>query len=133
MTALAGQRVAIANRAEIAVRIAATCHRLGAVPILLLGEPDLEGYAARRVGRVEPVGEAGSELDVARVVAAAHRAQADFLHPGYGFLSERPALADACAEAGIRFVGPSPATLRLCGDKLATRAAAERADRKSVV
>ncbi|MDP9367230.1 MAG: ATP-grasp domain-containing protein, partial [Chloroflexota bacterium] len=127
MSLVAGQRVAIANRGEIAVRIAATCRRLGAVPILLLGEPDLEGFAARQVGRVETVGEAGSEFDVARVVAAARRAGAAFLHPGYGFLSERAALAEACEEAGIRFVGPSPATLSLCGDKLATRAAAERA------
>ncbi|MDP9356521.1 MAG: ATP-grasp domain-containing protein [Chloroflexota bacterium] len=127
MSPVAGQRVAIANRGEIAVRIAATCRRLGAAPILLLGEPDLDGFAARQVGRVETVGEAGSEFDVNRVVGAARRAGAAFLHPGYGFLSERAALAEACEEAGIRFVGPSPSTLRLCGDKLATRAAAERA------
>ncbi len=124
---LQGAIVAIANRGEIAVRIAATCRRLGALPVLLLGDPDLDGFAARRVGRVEPVGPAGAELDVARVVAAAQRAGAAFLHPGYGFLSERPALASACAAAGTRFVGPSPATLELCGDKLATRAAAAQA------
>ena len=124
---LAGKRVAIANRGEIAVRIAATCRRLGAIPILLLGSPDMGGYAARQVGRVEVVGEAGAELDVPLVVAAARRAQADFLHPGYGFLSERAVLAEACLEAGIQFVGPSAETLRLCGDKLATREAAARA------
>ena len=123
---MAGKRVAIANRGEIAVRIAATCRRLGATPILLLGSPDLSGYAVRQVGRVELVGEAGAELDVGLVVAATRRAEADFLHPGYGFLSERATLAEACAPAGIQFVGPSAATLRLCGDKLATRAAAER-------
>jgi len=127
MTVLAGARVAIANRGEIAVRIAATCRRLGAVPVLLLGDPDLDGYAARMVGRVEPLGPAGSELDPERVVAVARRAGAAYLHPGYGFLSERADLADACLAAGIRFVGPSPATLRRCGDKLATRAAAEEA------
>jgi acetyl/propionyl-CoA carboxylase alpha subunit len=124
---LAGKRVAIANRAEIAVRIAATCRRLGTIPIVLLGEPDIAGYAARQIGRVECIGEAGSELEVDRVVAAARRAGADFLHPGYGFLSERADLAEACGGAGIRFVGPSPETLRLCGDKLETRRAAERA------
>lgn len=127
VNALSGRRIAIANRGEIAVRIAATCHRLGAVPIVLLGEPDLDGYAARTIGRVEALGPAGSELDIAQVVATAVRARADLLHPGYGFLSERADLADACAAAGIVFVGPSAATLRLCGDKLATRAAAERA------
>ena len=122
-----GATVAIANRGEIAIRIAATCRRLGAEPVVLLGDPDLGGLAARTVGRVERVGEAGSELDPELVVAAAQRAGADYLHPGYGFLSERADLADACAAAGIRFVGPPAATLRLCGDKLETRAAAERA------
>ena len=122
-----GAVVAVANRGEIAIRIAATCRRLGAEPVLLLGDPDLDGLAARTVGRVERVGEAGSELDPELVVAAALRAGADYLHPGYGFLSERADLATACADAAIRFVGPSAATLRLCGDKLETRAAAERA------
>ena len=124
MSLIAGKRVAIANRGEIAVRIAATCQRLGAIPILLLGESDRDGFAARQVGRVEIAGAAGSELDVALVIAAAGRAGADFLHPGYGFLSERASLAGACEEAGIVFVGPAPATLLLCGDKLATRQAA---------
>jgi acetyl/propionyl-CoA carboxylase alpha subunit len=124
---LAGLRVAIANRGEIAVRIAATCRRLSMVPVLLIGEPDLDGFAARQIGRVEVLGEAGAELDPARVVAAAVRAGADFLHPGYGFLSERPELAEACAAAGLRFVGPSAATLWLCFDKVATREAAASA------
>ena len=125
--AVSGRRIAIANRGEIAIRIAATCRRLGAIPIVLLGDPDLDGYAARTVGRVERLGEAGSEMDVASVIAAATRAGADLLHPGYGFLSERADLAEACAQAGITFVGPSAETLRLCGDKLATREAAVRA------
>jgi acetyl/propionyl-CoA carboxylase alpha subunit len=122
-----GKRVAIANRGEIAVRIAATCRRLGAIPVLLLGDPDLNGYTARQVGQVERVGPAGSELDVGAVIAAAIRARAEFLHPGYGFLSERPELAETCGAAGITFVGPSAATLEICGDKLATREAAVRA------
>jgi acetyl/propionyl-CoA carboxylase alpha subunit len=122
-----GKSVAIANRGEIAVRIAATCRRMGAIPILLLGEPDLHGFAARQVGRVERIGAAGSELDVDAVIAAAVRARTDLLHPGYGFLSERPALAHACAAAGLTFVGPSASTLEVCGDKLATREAAVRA------
>jgi len=125
---LSGKRVAIANRGEIAIRIAATCERLGAIPILLAGGPDLESYAARQIGRVELIGDAGAELDVSLVVGAAQRARADFLHPGYGFLSEHADLADACETAGIGFVGPSAATLRLCGDKLETRAAAVRAN-----
>ena len=125
---IAGKRIAIANRGEIAVRIAATCRRMGSIPIALLGEPDLTGYAARQIGLVEPIGEAGSELDIVRVINAATRVRADFLHPGYGFLSERADLAEACELANLRFVGPSAATLRLCGDKLETRNAAERAE-----
>ena len=124
---LGGQRVAIANRGEIAIRIAVTVRRFGGIPVALLGEPDLEGMAARQIGIVEPLGPAGSELNVDIVVAAAKRAGARFLHPGYGFLSERAELAQACIAAGITFVGPSPETLSLCGDKLETRAAADRA------
>ena len=116
--------LAIANRGEIAIRIASTARRLGWWPVALLGEPDLDSLAARVVGDVEPV---SSELDPKAVVAAATRAHATALHPGYGFLSERPELSAACEKAGILFIGPSPETLEICGDKLATRAAAERA------
>lgn len=119
--------LAIANRAEIAIRIARTAERLGWQPVALLGDPDLESLAARTVGIVEPLGPAGAELDVAEVIAAAQRVGATALHPGYGFLSERPDLSRACEVAGITFIGPSPETLELCGDKIATRAAAQRA------
>lgn len=119
-----GPVLAIANRGEIAVRIARTARLLGWQPVALLGDPDLTGYAAREIGRVERVGPAGSELDPAMVVAAAQRAGALALHPGYGFLSERADLSQACEDAGIAFVGPAPRTLAICGDKVATRQAA---------
>jgi 3-methylcrotonyl-CoA carboxylase alpha subunit len=121
------ERVAIANRAEIAIRIAATCRQRGLVPVLVCGEPDRDGYAARVIGRVEVAGPSDAEVDPDAVVSAAKRADCTFLHPGYGFLSERPALARACADAGITFIGPSPETLEHCGDKVATRAIAEAA------
>jgi acetyl/propionyl-CoA carboxylase alpha subunit len=116
--------LAIANRGEIAVRIARTARRLGWTPVALLGQPDLDSFAAREIVMVEPIGPAGSELDVHLVLAGARRAGAHALHPGYGFLSERPELSQACEEADITFVGPAPATLELCGDKIATREAA---------
>lgn len=122
-----GPVLAIANRAEIAIRIAKTARRLGWQPVLLIGEPDIDSYAAREIGSYELIGPAGSELDPALVVTAARRAGADALHPGYGFLSERADLSQACLDTGITFIGPSPATLALCGDKIATRHAAERA------
>jgi len=123
-----GPVLAIANRGEIAARIARTARALGWQPVALLGDPDLESYAARAIGRVERIGPAGSELDPALVVAAALRAGATALHPGYGFLSERADLSQACKDAGIAFVGPSPETLTICGDKVATREAARHAD-----
>jgi acetyl/propionyl-CoA carboxylase alpha subunit len=123
-----GPVLAIANRGEIAIRIARTAAQLGWQPVLLIGEPDIDSYPARVVGRYELVGPAGSELDPAQVIAAATRANAIALHPGYGFLSERPELSQACIDAGITFVGPSPETLAMCGDKIATREAAERAN-----
>ncbi|MCO5177859.1 MAG: ATP-grasp domain-containing protein [Thermomicrobiales bacterium] len=123
-----GPVLAIANRGEIAARIARTARALGWQPVALLGDPDLDSYAARAIGRVERVGPAGSELDPALVVAAAKRAGATALHPGYGFLSERADLSQACLDAEISFVGPSPETLAICGDKVATREAARRAD-----
>ena len=124
---LVSGRVAIANRAEIAIRIAATCRLRGLESVLVCGEPDKDGHAARMIGRVEVAGPSGAEVDPEAIVAAALRAGCTYLHPGYGFLSERPALARACAEAGIIFIGPSAETLDHCGDKVATRAIAESA------
>jgi len=119
--------LAIANRGEIAIRIAKTASRLGWEPVLLIGDPDIGGYASRVVGRYQRVGPAGSELQPDLVVAAARAAGASALHPGYGFLSERADLSLACQQAAITFVGPSPETLAICGDKIETRHAAERA------
>lgn len=118
-------RVAIANRAEIAIRIAATCRLRGFQPVLVCGEPDADGYAARVIGIVEVAGPSGAEVDPEAVVDAAKRAGCVYLHPGYGFLSERPALARACNGSEITFIGPSADTLEQCGDKVATRAIAE--------
>ncbi|MFW6075471.1 MAG: biotin carboxylase N-terminal domain-containing protein [Chloroflexota bacterium] len=112
--------LAIANRGEIAVRIARTARALGWEPVALLGAPDLESYAAREIGNVVEL-PAGGEFEPPAVVQAAQGAGATALHPGYGFLSERPGLARTCEEAGITFVGPSAETLDLCGDKVRSR------------
>ncbi|CAN5607696.1 acetyl-CoA carboxylase biotin carboxylase subunit [soil metagenome] len=117
--------LAIANRAEIAVRIARTAREQGWEPIVLLGEPDWESYVAREIGSVVRL-ESGGEFDVEAVVSAAAGAGATALHPGYGFLSERAELSRQCAGADITFVGPGPETLELAGDKIATREIAER-------
>jgi len=112
------RRLLIANRGEIAVRVLRTCQRLGIHTTLAATEVDLDSTAARRADRVVPLpGGPRAYLDVPAVMAAARAAGADALHPGYGFLSENPRLARACAEAGITFVGPTAETLAAVGDK----------------
>ena len=106
----------VANRGEIAVRVLRTCRRLGIEGVLTVTEADARSLPARLADRVVRV---PSYLDVDAVVAAARTC--DALHPGYGFLSENPALAMACDAAGVRFVGPSAGTLAAAGDKLAAR------------
>ncbi|HEY6277795.1 MAG TPA: biotin carboxylase N-terminal domain-containing protein [Streptosporangiaceae bacterium] len=120
-------RILIANRGEIAARVIRTCHRLGIETILAVSDADLDSQPARLAGRTVRIGPpppAESYLNVAAVVAAATRAGADAIHPGYGFLSENPRLASACAAAGLVFIGPAAEQLALAGDKLAARALA---------
>jgi acetyl-CoA carboxylase, biotin carboxylase subunit len=117
-------RLLIANRGEIAARVIRTCSRLGIESVLAASEVDLDALPARladRVVRLGPAAASASYLDPAAVVAAARSVGADAIHPGYGFLSENPSLARACAAAGIVFVGPSPESLEAVGDKLRAR------------
>ena len=121
------RRLLIANRGEIAVRLLRTCQRVGIESVLAASDADLDSPPARMADRVVRLGPAPSQasyLSVDAVMAAAGAAGADAVHPGYGFLSESPALAEACAQAGLVFVGPTPAQLRAVGDKLQARAEA---------
>jgi acetyl-CoA carboxylase, biotin carboxylase subunit len=118
------RRLLVANRGEIAVRIIRTCRRLGIETVLAASDVDLDSTAARLADRTVRLGPAASYLDVAAVIAAARATHAHAVHPGYGFLAENPALADACARAGVAFVGPTAAQLAAVGDKLAARARA---------
>ena len=120
------KRLLVANRGEIAVRIMATASVLGIETVAVYPADDA---ACGHVGRADvavqlPGAGAAAYLDVSAVVAAAAGAGCDMLHPGYGFLSEQPELAARCAEAGVRFAGPSAETLTLFGDKTAARARA---------
>ena len=124
------RRVLIANRGEIAVRLLRTCQWLGIETVLAASDADLDSVPARladRVVRLGPTASQASYLSVDAVVAAAHVAGADAVHPGYGFLAESPALADACAQQGLVFVGPTAAHLSALGDKLRARAVAAEA------
>jgi acetyl-CoA carboxylase biotin carboxylase subunit len=118
------RRLLVANRGEIAARVIRTCTRLGIESVLAASDADLESLPARmadRVVRLGPAPAAQSYLDPAAVVRAAVAVGADAVHPGYGFLSENPALARACAEAGVIFVGPTVESLHAVGDKLTAR------------
>ena len=117
-------RVLIANRGEIAVRIMRTCRDLGIETVAVYSDADrralhvLEAESAVYIG-ASPPGE--SYLRIDSIVQAAVDSGAEALHPGYGLLSENPALAEACAEAGIVFIGPPSQAMRMMGDKSAAR------------
>jgi acetyl-CoA carboxylase biotin carboxylase subunit len=118
------RRVLVANRGEIAVRIIATCQRLGIETALAASDADLDSMPARLADRticIGPAPPASSYLDVDAIVRAAVDAGADAIHPGYGFLSENPRLAAACSAHGLVFVGPTAAQLEAVGDKLRAR------------
>ncbi len=110
--------VLVANRGEIAVRIIRTLRHLGIRSAAIYTDVDRGATHAELADDALYIGPAGAYLDVEAVTDGARRAGADALHPGYGFLSENPALARACVEAGITFVGPPPSAIEAMGDKI---------------
>ena len=123
------RRLLIANRGEIAVRIARTARAEGIETVVAHAEDDADAPFVRAGDAAQALAGSGpaAYLSVAGVVAAAGAAGCDAIHPGYGFLSENPDLARACREAGVTFVGPGVSQLETFGDKLRGRAAAEAA------
>jgi len=123
-------RVLIANRGELAVRIVRTARALGMESVLAASAADRDSLAAQEADRTVVIGAAQareSYLNAPRIVHAALSTGCTALHPGYGFLSERPELPSLCAEHGITFVGPTAEAMRQVGDKLSARAIAQRA------
>jgi acetyl/propionyl-CoA carboxylase alpha subunit len=122
------KRLLIANRGEIAIRIARTAAELGIVTVGVFSSDDGASLHLRRVDEARPLPDAGpaAYLDQDRMLAVAADATCDAIHPGYGFLSENAAFARRCAEAGVVFVGPRPEVLGRFGDKARARALAER-------
>ncbi len=117
-------RVLVANRGEIAVRVMRTLRTLGIAPIAIHSDADADAAHVRAADlavRVGPASARHSYLDVDAVIAAALATGADAIHPGYGFLSENPEFAAACAAAGIVFIGPPVAAMTAMADKIAAK------------
>jgi acetyl-CoA carboxylase biotin carboxylase subunit len=116
--------ILIANRGEIAIRVIRTCRAMGIETVAVYSEADAEALHVREAGRgvlIGPAPSSESYLRIDRIIEAAKDAKVDAIHPGYGFLSQNGDFADACAAAGIAFVGPPGDVHRLMGDKKAAR------------
>lgn len=119
------KKVLVANRGEIAVRIFRTLREMQISPVAVFSEADRTALHVRCADEAYPVGPAASAesyLVVERILDAAKKSGADAIHPGYGFLSENSAFAEACAQAGIEFIGPPTGAIDAMGDKTRARA-----------
>ncbi|MBV9749328.1 MAG: ATP-grasp domain-containing protein, partial [Acetobacteraceae bacterium] len=117
-------RLLIANRGEIAVRVIRACREMGISPVAVYSEVDSDALHVRMADAAYPIGPAPaseSYLRIDRLLEAAKAAGAEAIHPGYGFLAENAAFAQACADAGVVFVGPPPQAMRDLGLKTEAR------------
>ena len=125
------RKILIANRGEIAIRVMRAANEMGKRTVAVYAEEDklsLHRFKADEAYRIgEGLGPVAAYLSIPEIIRAAREAGADAIHPGYGLLSENPALVDACAEAGITFIGPRAETMRALGDKASARQVAIKA------
>ena len=122
------KRVLIANRGEIALRIIRACRELGIETVCVYSTADAEAPYLRLADRTVCIGPGPSKesyLNVSRIISAAEIADVDAIHPGYGFLSERPDFSEACRDCKIEFIGPSPEAMGKLGDKVACKQTAK--------
>jgi 3-methylcrotonyl-CoA carboxylase alpha subunit len=122
-------KILIANRGEIACRIARTTRRLGIASAAVYSDADrtaMHVALADEAFRIGPAPARASYLDGSKIIDAAQKSGAQAIHPGYGFLSENADFAEACARAGVAFIGPPPAAIRAMGDKAQAKALMEK-------
>lgn len=124
------RKVLVANRGEIAVRVMRACRELGITSVGVYSDSDRNSIAAKYADESYPLGgdrPRDTYLNIRKIIAIAKEAEAEAIHPGYGFLAENPSFAYACEQAGIKFIGPSPGVIQLMGNKVAARQAMAQA------
>src|SRR3974390_2742709 len=122
------QRILIANRGEIALRILRACRELGVETVIIYSEADKDASYLRLADEaicIGPAPAAESYLNIARIISAAEIADVQAIHPGYGFLSENPHFAEVCRACKIEFIGPPQEAMRLLGNQAAARKLAQ--------
>src|SRR5467141_285836 len=124
------KKILIANRGEIAVRIIAACREMGIATVAVYSDVDRAALHVRKSDEAYPIGPAPaaeSYLRIEKILDVAKRSGAEAIHPGYGFLSENPKFAQACANAGVKFIGPTPHSMEMMGSKTRARQEMEKA------
>ncbi len=124
------KKILIANRGEIAVRVIRACKEMGIASVAVFSEVDRAALHVTAADEAYPIGPAAareSYLNIAKILDVAKRSGAEAIHPGYGFLSENPQFARACADAGVKFIGPPASAMELMGSKTRARKAMEAA------
>src|SRR6185437_5378849 len=123
------KKILIANRGEIAVRVVRACREMGISSVAVYSDVDrtaLHVLMADEAYHIGPAAAAESYLNIVKILDAAKRSGADAIHPGYGFLSENSKFAQACVVAGVKFVGPSAASMEMMGSKTRARQEMEK-------